>query len=694
MKKKAGKTASQQEDAEGGDEDMMELLDEKDEAADLEATFKVSAKYANKYNERKDKEELTRARRILADEDADHNTDSETESEDEGANLLTNKVEDKIFQTLNRIRSKDPAIYDKDKVFFDDDDFEDGGASGSSSKPSKREGGVRYKDFLRETLMREGADAIANEEEEMEAAVDSRGKTPKDEEREIRQNILSAAHGDDDEGDEGGEDDLFTLKEKTKIERKTEDEAFKAFKAKKEKVRNAEDVSSFWTEGEELDDNEKFLRDYVLNRAWQETTSLQPKGEDGEGGDSGDDEEHLDKQDGFEKTYNFRFEMEDGQQIQSHKRFQESSVRERPDKRKRQRAQKEERKESDKIRRTEELKRLKNLKKKEIMRRLQQLAEVTGNKEMPMDNLNLDKDFDPDAHDKEMSGLFGDQYDQGEELLDEDELARAPAGVMELDVSGAAEEDINKRRRKGAPKAKDGAGWEEAEEEGDIVEEVEEGDQEEEQGEVDPEEWWMCDLCQRGIPGGKRRFDCMVCENYTLCQKCFRIRRHPHKFTRKKVPEGSMPPEESKNAEPKRADMEEVLDEYFQLDYEDIIGGDLPTRFKYQKVKSNDCGMSADQILGKTDQELNRIVPLKKLRTYRTDDSKVRKEARWRARGGREQEPEVPQHLRQRTPATGSPKNGISAQRLQAYKLHADRKHQKGGKDGKGENKKGGSSKS
>merc|ERR1712203_611471 len=48
-----------------------------------------------------------------------------------------------------------------------------------------------------------------------------------------------------------------------------------------------------------------------------------------------------------------------------------------------------------------------------------------------------------------------------------------------------------------------------------------------------------------------------------------------------------------------------------------IIGGDLPTRFKYRKVESNDYGLTAADILGKSDQELNRIMPLKKLRTYR-----------------------------------------------------------------------------
>ena len=67
-------------------------------------------------------------------------------------------------------------------------------------------------------------------------------------------------------------------------------------------------------------------------------------------------------------------------------------------------------------------------------------------------------------------------------------------------------------------------------------------------------------------------------------------------------------------------DGDKSLDEYFQLDYEDIIGGDLPTRFKYRKVEPNDYGIPAHVILSKTGKELNQMVSLKKLRPYREDE--------------------------------------------------------------------------
>lgn len=80
----------------------MELLDA---AGDDE--LKISEKYAAKFEERKGREELARARKILEDE----GSGSSDSSEDEEAELLTPAVEGKIFDTLAKIKSRDPSIY-------------------------------------------------------------------------------------------------------------------------------------------------------------------------------------------------------------------------------------------------------------------------------------------------------------------------------------------------------------------------------------------------------------------------------------------------------------------------------------------------------------------------------------------------------------------------------------------------------
>lgn len=277
-------------------------------------------------------------------------------------------------------------------------------------------------------------------------------KTPNEEQQELRQSILRAAHGDEEHTADG--DDLFQLKEKTDSDRKHEEESFAAFTSTQDKDRrnktDAEDIAArYWKADEDLDESERFLRDYILSKAWMETTSMQAPGSGGpEGDDDGEaDEEHLDKTDDFEKEYNFRFEMEDGQQIQGHQRVITSSVRQRDDTRKRKRKEKAERQAVEKIRRTEELKRLKNLKKQEILRRLKQLQEVTGNADVPLTGkVDLDKDFDPEAHDKEMSEMFNEDYEQAQEPLAPEDLVRAPEGLEELDVSAAAADALERRR--------------------------------------------------------------------------------------------------------------------------------------------------------------------------------------------------------------------------------------------------------
>ena len=50
-------------------------------------------------------------------------------------------------------------------------------------------------------------------------------------------------------------------------------------------------------------------------------------------------------------------------------------------------------------------------------------------------------------------------------------------------------------------------------------------------------------------------------------------------------------------------EVQKLLDEEFDLDYEDVVGG-IATRFKYKKVEPNDYGLTAEEILNATDAEL------------------------------------------------------------------------------------------
>lgn len=66
--------------------------------------------------------------------------------------------------------------------------------------------------------------------------------------------------------------------------------------------------------------------------------------------------------------------------------------------------------------------------------------------------------------------------------------------------------------------------------------------------------------------------------------------------------------------------VEDLLQEYHDLDYEDVIaGGKVKTRFQYTKVPSKDYGLDDQDLLLLDDKQLNRMVSLKKIQPYRDD---------------------------------------------------------------------------
>lgn len=117
-------------------------------------------------------------------------------------------------------------------------------------------------------------------------------------------------------------------------------------------------------------------------------------------------------------------------------------------------------------------------------------------------------------------------------------------------------------------------------------------------------------------------------------------------------------PSESQNVpEDLREDVNRLVDEYYNLDYEDIVGG-VPMRFMYKQVEPESFDLGPEDILGMDDKDLNSLVSLKYLAPYRARRD-VQKQA-WRVR----------QTLKKRRHG-GAPDNATRSQR-DSHKVNSD----------------------
>ena len=83
--------------------------------------------------------------------------------------------------------------------------------------------------------------------------------------------------------------------------------------------------------------------------------------------------------------------------------------------------------------------------------------------------------------------------------------------------------------------------------------------------------------------------------------------------------------EETEEAKQAREEAEKLMDELYQLDYEDMIGS-MPVRFHYTKEKPLSYGLSTEEIIQADDKDLRQFVSMKKLAPYRDHDWRVSKE--------------------------------------------------------------------
>ncbi|CDW72271.1 zz domain protein [Stylonychia lemnae] len=186
--------------------------------------------------------------------------------------------------------------------------------------------------------------------------------------------------------------------------------------------------------------------------------------------------------------------------------------------------------------------------------------------------------------------------------------------------------------------------------------------------------YMLCHTCGECLlEASKRVYICKECSKdfekgdiMYFCLKCKNAEKHPdHKLEKLKVLPGESAAAKLMNKdkdkmteEEKKEYLEQLLDDYYNLEFEDVIGGgSVKTRFKYTKVAKADFGLTEDEILLLDDLQLNKMVSLKKYRAY--IDLQNEKDEQ-------EQETEGPYEKRKRNEIEGS----VNVHRVRNIKKH------------------------
>ncbi|OJA19430.1 hypothetical protein AZE42_02260 [Rhizopogon vesiculosus] len=552
--------------------------------------------------------------------DEDEETDSEEgESEDEHGEELTPAVDAAILRTLARIRKKDPAIYNSEQSIFEEEQKRTADRAphvqrktkdkskpltirqaalasaleaNTSRSPSPEPHIPTHTEEQRQLLEETRAafhTAVDESDDEHDGLLVPREKTKDEieqEEEEYRE-YLEREVGEDLEG--------LVVVENSGLGAGNEESEEGPVEKQESKKKKKNSVAKGKPK-EETD--QEFLMNYILNRGWIDKSArrlptykeiVKPKSTKGRGkakdseaeseasdeeqGDTTDGEQRVheyiiededefeDVADAFESSYNFRFEEPDAATIKSFPRTIASTVRRTDTTRKDARERKKQRQEEELEKKREEVRRLKALKMKEVRRKLERIGREAGVEIDPnaeaFKEFDLDADWDPDAHDKQMAGLYGEgddsDIDQEKPVWDDD--VDVDDIVPPSQPAESSSSSNKKKKKKKKSKDKDNN-----EDEGVDIDAM---DADVERTYGDEEEW-----------------------------------------------DGT--------EEMRKRKLDEYMDEVYGLEFNDMVAG-MPTRFKYATTAPQTFALTPAEVLMATDQDLNQYVSVKRYAPYRAE---------------------------------------------------------------------------
>ncbi|KAH7698607.1 Krr1 family protein [Aphelenchoides avenae] len=468
-----------------------------------------------------------------------------------------------FLKTLSALKSRDPKIYANDVRFFKADrEGSNKDAQDGQNRNKSREKPMFLKDYERKLVLERGGE-LSDDEDQPGA----NGLSYHETEQKVKEELKRAMHGDDSDEDDG----LLRKRVKTEAEKERDEEDYYAWLKGnahiKEKDKDLEKLKKRWS-SKDLDEDERFLRDFLLNKQYEEGDADDqiPTYEEIVGVEESED--HEQRAEEFEHKYNFRFEEPDQEFIKTYPRTVQSSLRKPESKNKEQRQKKKARKEEKKRKAKEEIRELRAMKRAEIEEKLRKLKEATGDDSVPLSVEDLEKDFDPADYDRRMHEIFAQEYyekgdEEAEKPVFSDMSSDADSNYDEMEIRQADDE--------------------------------EQGDDQNGAGDVDERE----EEEAADEPGPSRRDKKKKRKRNTKFREA--VARQKPVF------------------DPNEKTFDEYFKEYYALDYEDIIADDLVTKFKYRSVPANSFGLTTEEILTADDKQLNAWVSVRKCSQYRSE---------------------------------------------------------------------------